>query len=166
MSTQKNINTQATRPTLLTRWLLWVVGAVLLGVSAGALPACTRSFCTASGDVIADQDGLLEVGQSFATGDLSLKLTKRYGKSPDDNTAWVEVLSQVSNLFQSAGRLQGARMSALTGSRTEREQFYAQLGAQTAALRAQREKLEADLFKLLNASIPAPSSSPAAGSAP
>lgn len=156
MSTQKNINTQATRPTLLTRRLLWVAGALMLGALTVTMPACTRSFCIASDNAIADQDGLLEVGQSFATGDLSLKLTKRYGKSPDDNTAWVEVLSQVSNLFQSAGRLQGARMSALTGSRTEREQFYAQLGAQTAALRAQREKLEADLFKLLNAAGSAP----------
>ena len=162
MITRENASTQATRPTLLTRRLLWVVGAVLLGASVVALPACTRSFCIPSGDLIADQDGLLEVGQSFATGDLSLKLAKYYVKSPTDSTGWVGLLTQVSNLYQSAGRLQGARMSALTGGRTEREQFYAQLGTQTATLRAQREQLEADLFKLL----PSPTSAPASAPSP
>jgi hypothetical protein len=160
MSTQKTINTQATRPTLLTRRLLWVAGALLLGALTVTLPACTRSFCIASDNAIADQDGLLEVGKADGVADLTLRLVHRY-RNQTDSAALTELISQAAQLSRSSDRLSSDRFEALVaGSRSEMDAFYAQLGTQTLALRAQREQLEADLFKLLPSPTPAPASAP------
>jgi hypothetical protein len=57
--------------------------------------------------------------------------------------------ARAGQLSQSAGRLILSRATAVAGSSSDAERFYAQLGSDTAALRALREKLETDLNELL-----------------
>lgn len=162
MITRENTSTQTAQIRLFNRMRLWSVTVLLLCACAVAVPGCTQPRHVPVTYLMGpDREGLLEVGQSFATASISIRLAKPH-LSNTQRSSWGEVVAQAGDLLKSAERLNGDRIRALTGSRAEVEAFYAQLSTQTAALRAQREQLEADLFKLL----PSPTSAPASAPSP
>jgi hypothetical protein len=127
------------------RLALGLAAAVLVGAGALAMPSCTAQPLVRH--LTADQDGLTEAGRALAVSEVTLRLHQRYQAL--DPPRWRELASRAGQLSQAAGRLILSRATAVAGSSSDAERFYAQLGSDTAALRALREKLEADLSESL-----------------
>ena len=125
--------------------LLGLAAAVLVGASTLAMPSCTAQPVVRH--LTADQDGLTEAGRAMAVSEVTLRLHQRYQAL--DPPRWREMAARAGRLSQSAGQLILSRATAVAGSSSDAERFYAQVGADTAALRALREKLEADLSESL-----------------
>lgn len=130
-------------------WMLGLAAAVLVGAGTLAMPSCTAQ--PAVRHLTADQDGLTEAGRAMAVSEVTLRLHQRYQAL--DPQRWREMAARAGQLSQGAGHLILSRATAVAGSTTDAERFYAQIGSDTAALRALREKLEADLSE----SLPKPS---------
>jgi hypothetical protein len=125
--------------------MLWLAAAVLVGGGALAMPSCTAQPVVRH--LTADQDGLTEAGRAMAVSEVTLRLHQRYQAM--DPPRWREMAARAGQLSQSAGHLILSRATAVAGNSSDAERFYAQIGSDTAALRALREKLEADLSESL-----------------
>jgi hypothetical protein len=124
--------------------------AGLIAASVLTMPSCTTQ--PAVRHLAADQDGLTEAGRAMAVSEVTLRLHQRYQAL--DPPRWREMAARAGRVSQSAGHLILSRASAVAGSSSDAERFYAQLGSDTAALRALREKLEADLSESLPKPVP------------
>lgn len=115
-------------------------GGGLLFVASCAAPPSVRHLA-------ADQDGLTEAGRAMAIAELTANLGQRSAAS--DPIRWHELLTRSGQLSQAAGRFIMSRATAVSGSATDAETFYARLGPDLAALRAQREQLQSDLSEAI-----------------
>jgi len=126
------------------RWVLGLAAVSVMFAVALGLSACASAPAM---HLVADQACVLEAGRAMEVSELTLRLCKLYVKA--DPERWSPLITPAAQLSQSAGQMQMNRATAVMGSRSDADQFYALVGPITAALRSQREALAKDLIDAL-----------------
>jgi len=132
------------------RWMIGAVAVCSAVVAVIVLPSCGAP--TAVRHMVADQNGLMEAGRALGLSELTVQMAGRHASM--DPERWRGMITRASALSVSAGRLVLARATAVSGSHSQAERFYAYLDSDTAALRAKSESLKAELADALTTHRP------------
>ena len=125
-----------------------MVATVVVGVMAAGPSACTTSSPVVR-HLSADHEMMTEAGRSQQMLSVVIMLHGKYKTL--DPQRWRELLDRSAELNRKAVSLTLARLTAVSGSDSRADRFYADAQGEEAALKADREQLLDDVAAALPA---------------